>query len=172
MRSKKKSKGDTYMIRAIDENDVESCVRVIRESFMTVAKQYNITVENSPYFTAFATDENRIHTWLLEQHRPMYGYFDNDKLVGYYNLSFPGEEECELGSLCVLPEYRHKGIGEILLDDSISRAKEFGCEVMKLSIVEENTVLREWYEDHGFIHTETRKFDFFSFTAGYMKKEI
>ena len=34
---------------------------------MTVAKQYNITVENSPYFTAFATDENRIHTWMLEQ---------------------------------------------------------------------------------------------------------
>ena len=111
------------MIRAIEEKDIKECVNVIRNSFMTVAKQYNITVENSPYFTAFATDENKVRLWMYEQHRPMYGYFDNDKLAGYYNLSFPGEKECELGSLCVLPEYRHKGIGEILLDDSISRAK-------------------------------------------------
>ena len=65
------------MIRAIEEKDIESCVTVIRESFMTVAKQYNITVENSPYFTAFATDENKVRLWMFEQQRPMYGYFDD-----------------------------------------------------------------------------------------------
>lgn len=32
---------------------------------------------------------------------------------------------------------------------------------MSIGIVEENTILRKWYEDNGFIHIGTKKFDFF-----------
>ena len=109
--------------------------------------------------------------WRDEQKRLMYGYFEDGKLVGYYNLLVSGNE-CELGSLCVMPDYRHSGIGEALLSDSLVRAGELSCSVMKLSIVEENVVLRKWYEKHGFIHIGTEKFDFFPFTCGYLKKEI
>ena len=160
------------MIREITKADIPECVKVIRESFLTVGKQFNITPENAPAFTAYSTDEAKILHWMDNQHRPMYGYFEDGKLAGYYNLYLPCENECELGSLCVLPEYRHCGIGDALLNDSITRAKDLGCTVMKLSIVEENTVLRTWYEHHGFIHTEIKKFDFFPFTCGYLEKEI
>ncbi len=160
------------MIRAITKEDIPECVKVIRTSFLTVAEEFGITPENSPYFTAFATDEAKVLSWMDEQHRPMYGYFADGRMAGYYNLALPSKGECELGSLCVLPEYRHSGIGEALLNDAQARAKELGCTIMKLSIVEENKVLRKWYEDHGFIHTCTKKFDFFSFTAGYLEKEL
>lgn len=80
------------MIRAITKEDIPECVNVIRTSFQTVAEEFDITPENSPHFTAFATNEAK--------------------------------------------------------------------------------VLRKWYEDHGFTHTCTKKFDFFSFTAGYMEKEL
>ena len=43
---------------------------------------------------------------------------------------------------------------------------------MKRSIAEENTLLRKWYEAHGFVHTGAQKFDFFPFTCGYMEQEI
>ena len=43
---------------------------------------------------------------------------------------------------------------------------------MKRSIVKENTLLRKWYEAHGFAHTGAQKFDFFPFTCGYMEQEI
>ncbi len=43
---------------------------------------------------------------------------------------------------------------------------------MKLSIVEENTVLRRWYESLGAVHTGTETFDFFPFTCGYMRIEL
>lgn len=160
------------MIRAITKEDIPECVNVIRTSFLTVAEEFDITPENSPHFTAFATNEAKVLFWMDEQHRPMYGCFEGGKMAGYYNLALPSEGECELGSLCVLPEYRHSGIGEALLNDAQARAKELGCTVMKLSIVEENKVLRKWYEDHGFTHTCTKKIDFFSFTAGYMEKEL
>ena len=107
-----------------------------------------------------------------EQNRPMFGYYESDSLVGYYNLLVADNGECELGSLCVLPEYRHSGIGNALLKDALERAKTLGCRVMKLSIVEENTVLQQWYEAHGFIHTGTQKFDFFPFTCGYLEKKL
>lgn len=139
---------------------------------MTVARQFDITPENAPAFTAYATDEAKILHWMDNQHRPMYGYFTDGKMAGYYNLYLPGNNECELGSLCVLPEHRHDGIGDALLNDSIERAKALGCTKIKLSIVEENKVLRAWYEAHGFTHTGTKKFDFFPFTCGYLEKEI
>lgn len=160
------------MIRAITEQEIPDCVQVIRESFQTVADTFGFTAENAPYFTAFATDEARLLHFLREQHRPMYGYFVQERPVGYYNLLLAEDAACELGSLCVLPAYRHRGIGVMLLNDAQTKAAGLGCRVMKLSIVEENTVLRQWYEAHGFRHTGTKKFDFFPFTCGYMEKPI
>ena len=142
-------------IRAIGYDDIPECVEVIKAGFMTVAKQFDITPENAPAFTAYATDEAKIRYWMDEQKRPMYGFYEDGKLLGYYNLMS-----------------RHKGIGEELLNDSIKRARELGCKIMKLSIVEENKVLRKWYESFGFIHTGTVKYDFFPFTCGYLEKNI
>ena len=42
-------------IRQIGEQDIADCVEVIRVSFMTIAKQFNITPENATAFTAFNT---------------------------------------------------------------------------------------------------------------------
>ena len=160
------------MIREIKDNEIKQCVSVIRQSFQTVADEFGFTEENAPRFTAFATDEAKVLMWKNEQHRPMYGYFEDEVLVGYYNLALSSEGECELGSLCVLPGKRHSGIGDALLEDAISRAKELGFGKLNLSIVEENKVLRKWYEDHGFVHVGTKKFDFFPFTCGYLERSI
>ena len=82
------------------------------------------------------------------------------------------DNQCELNNLCVLPDYRHNNIGVALLKDAYVRAKNKGCVKMNIGIVEENRVLRKWYEVNCFIHTGTRKFDFFPFTCGYMERKI
>lgn len=111
------------MINEIDKNDISECVTVIKESFMTVADRFGFTAENAPGFTAFATDEAKLLYWMNEQYSPMVGYYENDKLVGYYNLLFQENCKCELSSLCVLPEYRHSGIGNALLNDALIKAE-------------------------------------------------
>ena len=93
-------------------------------------------------------------------------------MCGYYSLLLQGNGECELNNLAVLPEYRHKGIGRQLLAHSFNIAKELGCRIINIAIVEENRVLRKWYELTGAIHIGTKKYDFFPFTCGYMKKEL
>ena len=157
------------MIRRAVREDLPDCVRVIRNSFQTVADEFGFTEENAPRFTAFATTEERL-AWHLEgEHRLMYLEEENGAVRGYYSLRLNDDGTCELGNLSVLPEYRHKGIGGRLLQHAIETAKAQKCKAMNLSIVEENTTLRGWYERNGAVHTGTEKYDFFPFTCGYMK---
>lgn len=156
------------MIKEISKNDLVDCAKVIRESFKTVANEFNITEENAPRYVAFATTEEK----LSEQYdngRKMFSYFDNDKIVGFYAIEI-NDNVCELNNLCVLPEYRQKGIGKKLLEHCFEIANSLKADKITISIVEENKKLKEWYIKFGFKPVYTRKYDFFPFTCGYMEK--
>ncbi len=157
------------MIQPINHNDIKECVDVIKESFLTVANEFGFTRENAPRFTAFATTEQRLSWQLNNKKRPMYAFIVDRKIVGYYSLALQDNKECELNNLCVLPQFRHKGIGEKLLLHSFEAAKNLNCSRMNIGIVEENQLLKKWYESFGFKHIRTQKFDFFPFTCGYME---
>jgi len=88
------------MIRKVEQADVRECVEVIRKSFATVADEFGFTAENAPRFTAFATTEERILWHLLGEHRPMYAYCEDGKIVGYYSLLLQDNNECELNNVC------------------------------------------------------------------------
>ncbi len=45
------------IIKAVDMKEIAECVKVIRDSFSTVANEFGLTAENAPRFTAFATTE-------------------------------------------------------------------------------------------------------------------
>lgn len=158
------------MIKEIEEKDIAQCAQMIRESFGTVAEEFGFTEENAPRFTAFATTKERLEWQMKVEHRPMYAYYDSGKVVGYYSLLIQENNECELNNLCVLPLYRHKGIGEELLKSAFEEVKKLNCTKINIGIVEENKRLRKWYETFGFVHIGTKKFDFFPFTCGYMER--
>ena len=158
------------MIKKIDKCDIPRCVKVITESFQTVADELGFTIENAPRFTAFAVDEEMLLWHYQNEYRLMYGYYEDDKIIGYYSIKLLEKQECELNHLCVLPEFRHRKIGEELLQNAIATARNESCVRMNIGIVEENTVLRKWYEKHGFLYQGKEKFDFFPFTCGYMYK--
>ena len=170
------------MIKKINKNDINECVSLIRESFSTVAEEFGLTVENSPRFTAFSTTEERLIWHIDGEHRPMYAFrtenvasdilCSDGRIVGYYSLLLQDNSEIELNNMCVHPAYRHKGIGEKLVRHAFDIARELNCKKMNIGIVEENKLLRKWYERLGFVHTGTQKFDFFAFTCGYMEKKL
>ncbi len=160
------------MIREATREDIPTCVNLIRSSFMTVADEFGITKENAPRFTAFAISEDRLYWHMNEEHRPMYVAEEDGVLCGYYSLLIQENGECELNNLAVLPQYRHRGIGKQLLEHSCSVAKSLGCCTINIGIVEENKTLRAWYEQSGAVHVGIKKFDFFPFTCGYLKREL
>lgn len=160
------------MIREVMREEIPACVRVIRNSHQTVADTFGFTEENAPRFVAFATDEKRLLWHMDSEHRLMFLDEEDGIIRGYYSLLLKENDECELGNLSVLPEFRHRGIGTALLKHSVMTARKHHCKVMRLSIVEENSVLRNWYEQHGAVHTGTKKFDFLPFTSGYMMIDL
>lgn len=160
------------MIREVSKGDIPKCVEVIRRSFQTVADEFGFTPENAPRFTAFATTNERLLAQLSDKSRHMYAFVSGGEIAGYFSLIVKSENVCELNNLCVLPEHRHKGIGGELLEHAFEAARALGCGRMEIGIVEENQVLRRWYEGYGFVHMGTEKFDFFPFTCGYMEKEL
>ncbi len=160
------------MIRKVRREDIPTCVELIRSSFMTVADEFGFTNENAPRFTAFAVSDDRLYWHMDKEHRPMFVAEEDGVLCGYYSLLIQENGECELNNLAVLPQYRHRGIGKQLLEHSYTVAKSMGCRAVNIGIVEENTVLRKWYEQNGAVHIGTKKFDFFPFTCGYLKREL
>lgn len=159
-------------IRHMSLEEIPECVRVIRNAFKTVADEFGFTEANAPRFTAFATDEGRLWYHFCKEKRSMFVYMIADKIVGYYSIALLNETDAELNNLGVLPEYRHKNIGRNLLEDCIAKVKATGRTRIKVGIVEENKLFRNWYESLGFVHTGTVKYDFFPFTCGYMEKEL
>ena len=157
------------MIREVRREEIPECVRVIRMSHQTVADEFGFTPENAPRYVAFATDADRLTWQMVCEHRLMFLDEEDGRICGYYSLLLKEDGGCELGSLSVLPEYRHLGIGTKLLEHAMDTARKHNCRMLQLSIVEENAVLRRWYERNGAVHTGTEKFDFFPFTCGYMK---
>lgn len=72
------------------------------------------------------------------------------------------DDSVELNNLAVLPEYRHLGIGKELVDYAITYSKNIpGTNKIKIGIVEENTILKEWYEKIGFVHTALRNLNIY-----------
>ena len=110
------------MIREIMKSEIPDCVEVICKSFMTVANEFGFTVEDAPRFTAFATTKERLIWQRENERRQMFAYFEDGKIVGYYSLLWQNETECELNNLCVLEQYRHKKIGEQLLQHAFNEA--------------------------------------------------
>lgn len=159
------------MIRQIKKEEIPECVNVIKDSFLTVASEFGITQENAPRYVAFSTTEERL-LWQFNEGYPMFAYFNNHKIIGYYSLKMQENNECELNNLCVLKEFRHKSVGKELLEHAFINAKNHGCKQMNIGITEENVKLKNWYMSQGFIHIGIKKFDAFPFTSGYLKKEL
>lgn len=159
-----------YEIRRIGEENLEECAEVIRQGFMTVAKDFGLTKENCPTNGAFI-EKKRLVTEREKGHQ-MYGVVDQEKIVGYMQLERNTAEEFFLQKLVVLPEYRHKGIGKQLLDHTKELVKNWGGKRISISIIEENQVLKAWYMEYGFIPTRVHKFEHLPFTVGFLELEV
>lgn len=159
------------MITKVNSSEqLNICLDIIHKSFQTVADEMNLIKDNCPSYTAFMPIEKLISQF--ENNTPMFLYQYNGCFAGYFSLSI-NDDSVELNNLAVLPEYRHLGIGEELVDYAITYSKNIlGANKIKIGIVEENTILKEWYEKIGFVHTGTKKFEHLPFTVGFMETEV
>lgn len=159
------------MIYKVTNNEqLNTCLDIIHKSFQTVADDMNLTKENCPSHTAF-TPLRKLQNQ-FENGNSMFLYEYVYAPVGYFSLSV-NDDSAEINNLSVLPDYRHLGIGKELVNFAIDYCKKtLDLNTIKIGIVEENTVLKEWYKTFGFVHTGTRKYEHLPFTVGFMELEL
>ena len=149
---------------------LEICLDIIHKSFITVANDFGLTNENCPSHTAFISIEK------LEKQfsdgRSMFIYDKDGEKVGYFSLK-KNENTAELDNLAVLPSFRHLGIGKEMIEFVKEYAnKELHADKITIGIIEENTVLKNWYEESGFVSTGIKTFPHLPFTVGFMESKL
>jgi ribosomal protein S18 acetylase RimI-like enzyme len=160
----------SYVIRMIEDHELEECAAVIRAGFLTVAEDFGITKENAPTNGAFL-QAVRLFEEKTKGHF-MYAAVQEAKIIGYMQMEKSTPELYFLQKLVVLPEYRHMGIGRALLDFAKEKVAEWKGNKISIGIIEENTVLKDWYLSYGFEPTATRKFEHLPFTVGFMELKL
>lgn len=151
--------------------DLESLLRVIRESFLTVARDFNLTPENAPTNPAFLPMERLQES--ISNRLEFFAARIGEDIVGCVGIQ-PGKTEGEyyIERLAVLPAYRHNGIGKKLLDAAVAEITKRNAARIGIGIIDGNTVLKNWYRSNGFIETGTKKFEHLPFTVCFMGRNI
>lgn len=159
-----------YRIKEVSLDDLKDCAKVIRTGFGTVAKEFGLTIFNCASNEAFINDKKLISDF--NKGDLMYALYEDSIIVGFIQLEKKSNVQFELVKITVLPEYRHCGYGKILLDFAKNKVLEQQGKKMTIGIIEENTILKNWYTRNGFIHTGTYKFHLLPFTVGFMEVNI
>lgn len=157
----------TVSISKATKDNLPECLQVIHRSFATVANEFGLTKENCPKHTSFIP-----LSFLQTQMRwgwLMYGLFEDEKIIGYMSLSKETDYIYELHNLSILPEHRHRGFGKQLLNFAQQTVKSLGGTRIRIGIIEESAVLKNWYIANGFEHVGTKKYDHLPFTSGYLE---
>ena len=157
-------------IRQLHTGEVSHAAAVIRLSFRTVADAFGLTQQNCPTNGAFLTDDDLLAQ--MEAGTRLLGIHAHDKLVGVVGIRVANHREYYMEKLAVLPEYRHLGYGAQLVGFACEQIRQCGVRTVAIGIIDENTVLKGWYEQQGFIVTGIERFPQLPFTVCFMKKEL
>lgn len=83
---------------------------------------------------------------------------DGEIIAGYVGLiGVDGENTREIDSIAVLPEYRRRGIGRLLLEEAEQEAKSDGAESVFLEVRAGNTPALSLYSSMGYRSEYVRK---------------
>ncbi len=149
----------------------DGIVKVIRSSFATVAEELKLTKENSPTNPAFISYDSISES--LNKGLNLYGMFSGDKIIGCIGIEDSGNDNIfYIERLAVIPEYRHKNYGTELLNYAFSEIRKQNGKTVSIGIINENSVLKNWYAEYGFIETGLKKFDHLPFTVCFMQMKV
>ena len=76
------------------------------------------------------------------------------------------------GEIGRVPRLPAQGYGRQLIDAAVRAVKEAGGRRISIGIINENTVLKEWYKSNGFTETEIKEFPHLPFSVCYLERIV
>ena len=155
-------------IRVLDIGaDTGYIADVIRASFATVARRFDLTPSNCPAHPAFLETDKLAQ--MQQKGAQFLGLTTEGRLAGLVAVKIR-DQMCHIEKLAVLPECRHRGFGKTLMEAAEDYARERGCEKASIGIIDENKILKDWYIGMGFGVAEIKEFAHLPFRVCFMDK--
>ncbi len=131
------------------------CLQVLRDGFGTQVAEYGITAENNPGYPYF-WDEDRVAE-VVDRLTTLLAVEVDGRVVGccFAGPSRRDQHAWTLRHLAVAPEARHRGCGELLVNEAASRARSAGARIVRIGIIGENVRLSDWYHRLGFVTVDS-----------------
>jgi len=152
------------------ETELETSVRIIADSFATIAAEFKLTKENCPTHPFFVTLKQL--TEMKRKGLKLFGLFAEGTQVGFVALEKKKDKVYNLEKLAVLPDHRHKGYGGELCGFVEDFVKNAGGKNLSIGIINEHAILKQWYISKGFNETALTKFTHLPFTVCFMEKPV
>ncbi|MBN1572677.1 MAG: GNAT family N-acetyltransferase [Deltaproteobacteria bacterium] len=159
-------------IRGATTDDVSLITSIIRRSFIDVADRFGLTKENTPTHPAYMTEEKI--RGAMEKGTAFFILEDGDNAIGTVALEESGKSPGVFYAerLSVLPEFRKRGAGGLLLGRAVDEAVALGAHRVEIGIISEQAELQHWYEGWGFRVKGRKRFDHLPFTVTFMEMEV
>ncbi|MFC1568708.1 GNAT family N-acetyltransferase [bacterium] len=158
------------MIRKAERKDVKQLTECIQNSFRDVAMRFNLNAENCPTHPSLCQDEwienamdKGIQYYCLEQH---------ENIIGCVALEKAGDDLGYLERLAVVPEFRGKGYGILLIEHLFAIAKTNGLLRISVAVIAEHLELCQWYERRGFVKKEWKDYKHLPFSVQFMEVDL
>jgi len=154
----------------VDSSDVRNSARIIRNSFRTVAEELNLTRTNCPTHPSFITLRQLVA--LKKKRLIFFGGFLDEVQIGFVALERADSTLYYLEKLAVISRHRHHGYGRKLVEFAIDYVRKQNAQKISIGTIDEQSALKEWYQELGFKEVSIKKFAHLPFTVCYMEINI
>jgi ribosomal protein S18 acetylase RimI-like enzyme len=152
------------------ERKLIQSAQVIREAFATVARDFNLNEANCPTNPAFTGIEKLKE--MKAKGVKLFGLYIDNRQVGFVAVEKADESVFYMERLAVLPEARHAGLGKKLMDFAFQYVKKERGAKISIGMINENTLLKKWYQNYGFVETTVKTYPHLPFTVCIMEKSV
>lgn len=120
------------IIRPMELKDLEKVLLIENQSFISVwnKEQFIYELNENPYAILLVADYEGI----------ICGFID-------FWITF---DVAQINQIAVMTSLRHKGIGKIMLEDTINRVIKAGVNKITLEVREDNVIAQSLYQSFGF----------------------
>jgi ribosomal protein S18 acetylase RimI-like enzyme len=152
------------------EEELKTSARVVRNAFMTVALDFGFTRENNPTHPSFMT----VRRLRRDGNRgvKLFGLFLGERQIGFIAVEKADAALYYIERLAILPRYRHRGYGRMLMEFAFEHIRTNGGAKVSIGIINEQTILKDWYKGLGFEEVSTREFAHLPFRVCFMERAI
>jgi len=157
---------NTMKIVQAGKEDAELLATLVSKANEDVAKLLNLNRDNAAKHPSFCTAE-----WILADFargQEFFLVYEDDVAKGCVAFEQPDRNTAYLNRLAVLPEFRRRGLGGMLVQHIIDYASSKDVNVISIGIIAEHRELKEWYLKIGFVAGRIQQFEHLPFTVLYM----